>query len=401
MTARMTLQPVAAYRINLAASYRRLEVRIAAHNIKASDASKKIKAAHRSLAEKIIRLYKQAFHRWQASCLGAIEGMQLPTLELNNCFLARVMTCTDRTIKNYRKRLHGLGLIVKTHWHGSRKPYEIEIDPSFLVFEVRNEHGNWQNFPLTSTCTSTSTLTGTSTGTTLEENSSNGKESGPEPKAAMEQEPTLSSRPVQRPEREPETGPETIDRNENGGQQSCQSTQKPVQRPELNDRNENGGQQSCQSTQKPVQRPELNDRNENGGQEEVSWRYASQLWVEARRRLWPRKYFSPENEERARKMIQKMFLLAPMDRYGRYFEIWLFRIGLAMLHWEREFGEKVPDPVTFFDLDNPNGFAITKNWPDDPDRYPEHKPNYKLRRKITTQHGGRRSSTIRLGNLFQ
>lgn len=384
MTARTTLQPVAAYRINLAASYRRLEVRISAHNIKAGDASEKIKATHRSLAEKIIRLYKQAFHRWQASCLGAIEGMQLPPLELNNCFLARLMTCTDRTIKNYRKRLHGLGLIAKTHWHGSRKPYEIELDPSFLVFEVRNEYGKWQNFPLTSTCTKTSTLTGTSTGTTLEENSSNGKELGPEPDVSrpvpekeLEQEPTLSSRPVQRLERGPGTEPEPIDRNENGGQQSCQTTQ---------------GQE---------QQPETKDRNENGGQDEVSWRYASQLWVEARRRLWPRKYFSPENEERARKMIQKMFLLAPMDRYGRYFEIWLFRIGLAMLHWEREFGEKLPDPVTFFDLDNPNGFAITKNWPDDPDRYPEHKPNYKLRRKITTQHGGRRKNTIRLGNLFQ
>lgn len=381
MTARTTLQPVAAYRINLAASYRRLEVRISAHNIEASDASQKIKATHRSLAEKIIRLYKQAFHRWQASCLGAIEGMQLPALELNNCFLARLMTCTDRTIKNYRKRLYGLGLIVKTHWHGSRQPYEVELDPSFLVFEVRNEYGNWQNFPLTSTCTNTSTLTSTSTGTELEENSSNRgaptatpKELEPDvsrlvPGKGLEQEPTLSSRPVQQLEQI--------------------------------DRNENGGQQSCQTTQEPVQRPEPKGRNENGGQDEVSWRYASQLWVEARRRLWPRKYFSPENEERARKMIQKMFLLAPIDRYGRYFEIWLFRIGLAMLHWEREFGEKLPDPVTFFDLGNPNGFAITKNWTDDPDRYPEHKPNYKLRRRITTQHGGRRSNMIRLGNLFQ
>ncbi|HKK77054.1 MAG TPA: hypothetical protein VJ953_18390 [Saprospiraceae bacterium] len=372
MTARTTLQPVAAYRINLAASYRRLEVRIAAHNIRVDDVSQKIKATHHCLAKEIIRLYKQTFHCWQASCLGAIKGMQLPTQKLNNALLGRIMTCTGRTIQNYRKRLQGLGLIAKTHWHGSNKPYFIEIAPSFLVFEARNEHGQWQNFPLTSTCTSTSTLTSTSTGTKLEENSSNAKESGlepelprPEPKVEMKPEPT----PLPRPE----------------------------QQPELMDRNENGGQQSCQNTQEPEQ----NDGNEPGEQEEVAWRYAAQLWTEARRRLWPRKYFSPENEERVRRMIQKMFLLAPMDRYGRYFEIWLFRIGLAMLHWEREFGEKIPDPVVFFDLDNPNGFAITRNWPNDPDRYPVQKPNYKLRRRVATQRAGRKGDTIRLGNLFQ
>jgi hypothetical protein len=163
--------------------------------------------------------------------------------------------------------------------------------------------------------------------------------------------------------------------------------------------------QEPRSESRPVQRPELIDRNENGGQDserqEVSWRYASQLWVDTRRRLWPRQYFSPENQERGRIAMQKMFLLAPIDRYGRLYEIWLFRICLVMLHWEREFGEKIPEPTVFFDIDNPNGFAITRDWPKDEKRYPAQPVSYKNKRRLMTQSSGKRGDLSRLGNLFQ
>ena len=197
-------------RVDVPKTMDRLTQKIIAYNIKFTGcAEKQIKAAPRAMAEKLVRFYKHLFRDWQLERMGMIEGLEPPTLLMNNMILAKEMTTTDRTIRNYKKRLMGLGFIEKSVYHGSKKPYELVLNMDFFVFQKRHRDGIWcdnvQIFPPKGSGTSFQDPSRT----LLAENSTKGKELDPGQRKIV-----------------PEQQPEPIDQDEMGSTQADRIHQK-------------------------------------------------------------------------------------------------------------------------------------------------------------------------------
>jgi hypothetical protein len=140
-TAKKIMRSSCRYHIDFPKSVNLLQQKIEQHNLaNAGDSSRKIRVTAAVLAEKLIRLYKRRFTEWQAAQLFPASLKDMPTLEINNQFLAEIMQVSDRTIRNYRARLKVLGFIEEEIWHGSCRSFEIRINPEFL-FMTENGQG--------------------------------------------------------------------------------------------------------------------------------------------------------------------------------------------------------------------------------------------------------------------
>lgn len=338
--------------VDVPKSINKLEDKIIEHNIKfAGNSDKQIKAAPRAMAEKLVRLYKHAFHTWQMERMGLVEGLEPMLLEMNNQLLAKIMSTTDRTIRNYKKRLTELGFILKSIYHGSKQPFELLINPEFLVFRKRHKDGIWiynvQIFPPKGSSTSSQNFTST----LLAEDSAKDDELGPaQRKKAPEQQ-------------------------ENEGNPAPMN-QVPEQQPEQFSQNEKGSTQTDSINQK-----------------------AAQLFAKARPLLWPGQYFSQNEVQSARKNIARIFERRP-DRVQCLHDIALYRCLLASAYWKREFDEEIQPTGQFFDPDNPKGIAATKDWMFDQERFPLPKINRADKFKLQTKHTNRKNDVNSIGSLF-
>lgn len=356
MTARSGFISTVKYRIDVPKTIDRLTAKIDAHNIKfAHDSSKQIKAAARCLAEKLVRYYYHRFNDWHLERYGLIEGLEPPLLKMNNQELAKEMTATDRTIRNYKKRLTTLGFIVKSIYHGSKKPYELVLNPDFFVFQKRHRDGIWidnvQIFPPKGTSTNNQNFTST----LLAENSAKNDESEPaHRKKAPEQTP------------EPE---------------------KKATEPAL-------------TSEVPEQQPELSNQNEKGStQTERILKKSHLLFSKTRPLLWPGQYFSQNECNLARENIARIFRMAP-DRLERMFKIAFSRCVLAEAYWKREFGEDIPPPGQFFDPDHPKGISVTRDWFYDEEKFPTPKINRFDKFRLQTYKTQRKNDTASIASIF-
>lgn len=374
MTVYKKLKAVETWSIKLDKSYQLLEHYTQAHNARASKASERIKAVHRALAEKIIRLYRRRWLQYQAENLWANPG-DLPYLELNNQFLAKIMSCTDRTIRNYRDRLEALGLIVETIWHGSNAAYEIKIDPKFLWIESNLHRGMRKIFPHTSTCTP---LQEPFTRTLLPEKS--GNDMAPVPGTDSEQEPFY--------------------RNEQGSTTKKEESQEPqeqtavVKAEKLEHPPAKGaGDPPCGDG------PPANDP----GEEPKSPRrqFAEAFWSYAKNTLWPGKYFSEPEKEKILARIGALFGAKHPHLYGKILKAYAFRIHLVKLYWQKDCGP-LPSPAEFFDYTNQEGFVKTKAWARNPEKYSED-PTRKLQTisRLVGRQRPRGSGMTNIADLFK
>jgi hypothetical protein len=352
MTARNGFISKVQYKIDVPRTIIRLTAKIDAHNIKhAQDSSRQIKAAPRALAEKLVRMYYHRFNDWHLERYGLIEGLDPPLLEMNNQLLAREMTATDRTIRNYKKRLTDLGFILKSIYHGSKKPYELMLNPDFFVFKKRHKDGIWidnvQIFPPKGSGTNNQYFTST----LLAEKSAK--------EAALE--------PGQR-KKAPEPDPKALD--------PAPRQVAPERTPELSSQHEKGSTQTARIQQK-----------------------SELLFAKIRPLLWPGQYFSQNECNLARENIARIFRKAP-DRLERMFQIAFSRCVLASAYWEREFGESLPPPGQFFDPDIERGISATRDWFYDEEAFPTPKINPANKFRLQTYKTTRKNGAISIGSLF-
>jgi hypothetical protein len=336
-----------------------LEEKIKAHNDRAISAGQKIKAVHRALAEKLIRLFRRHFAEWQAhnGFIYNPNNTPLPTLRVNNEFLGEIMGCTARTIRNYRDRLESLDLITTTILHGSNAAFELILNPDFLWVSCGSAPLRIlppvQSFPHTSSCT-------------LQE-------------------------PLPEPVLEPVCGKKFEESGDCVDNSSRVVGTEPEQlaQPEPNHRNESSGcaartaPPSCAAPPSPAHR-----------------QAARFLAAWALRKLYPARNFTVSEKIAIEQQIDRLFAPVSLQNLPTLAEIYHGRCHLAALVWTTETGTTLPDPWDFFNPDNPRGFRITRDWPE---RQAEllakvpPSPPPPLKRMRDTD---RRTGETKLGNLF-
>jgi hypothetical protein len=310
----------AQYSINFPKSVNILREKIDLHNTSTSLSSEKIKTGPAMLAEKLIQIYRKRFTRWQASELFQVNVDDMPTLSINNMFLAGIMACTDRTVRNYRDRLKKLGFIAKEIWHGSNQPFEIVINPEFLFIADNSKSGaraftssQRQIFPLISSSTEqeplTRTLPVTITGKPL-----------PEPENGISKEPETASSP---------TLPERVNRND---------------QPEVNFKGK--------SKKNPIKI--------TGAREDLLRRHAKSVLLVAQTLI-----FKEEQEKSVKieafKRIMELYGNAPREKFPKITANYCARVRLCEELWEDQHGS-FPRMDQFFDYRQQVGFISTKNW---------------------------------------
>ncbi len=367
MTAHSTVfRPVSTvkvYQIDYPRSIMLLEEKIEQHNDKAISAGQKIKVVHRTLAEKLIRLFRRHFAEWQAhhGFIYNPNNTPLPTLRVNNEFLGKIMGCTARTIRNYRDRLENLDLITTTILHGSNAAFEVVLNPDFLWVSCGSDPLRLlppvQSFPHTSSCT-------------LQE-----------PLPELVQEPVCGKdfsecgEPVDNSSRAVGTEPE-----------------QPAQ-PEPKNRNESSGDRT--RTPFPVApgfpAPPPSPAHRQAARFLAAW---------ALRKLYPARNFTVSEKIAIEQQIDRLFAPVSLRNLPTLAEIYHGRCQLAALVWTTETGKPLPNPWDFFNPDNPNGFRITRDWPERQAellaKLPPSPPPTPKRMRDTD----RRSGETKLGNLF-
>jgi hypothetical protein len=379
MTAQSTFfQPtskVLAYKIEYPRSMMLLEEKIKEHNAKATRTEDRIKVTHQALAEKLIRMLRKYFYDWQA-LNGFIYNPHktcLPTLRTNNEFLAKMMGCTSRTIRNYRDRLEALNLITVTVLHGTNANFELAINPEFLWITSNADPLRIlppkQIFPLTST----------------------------------------STKPEQLEQQEPVSGKDCAGAGQNVdnssvGQRPHQDANAPAtaqlpeqpEQPEPNHRNESSG--CATGTPSPVAPgvPAARPSREH--------RQAARLLADAAlRKLYPGRKISVFEKMTVEEHLDRLLAQVTLKQLPELTNLYTKQIKLVALQWSDQMGIPLPDPTDFFNPDNPNGFALTWDYAEEwQHKLPSPSFSAPSRRSPTpnTPTTEAKTGEIKIGNLF-
>ena len=307
------------YKIDFAKSLRILEDKIEQYNATANTRNK-VKAVHRSLAEKLIRLFRNRFFAWQAHNGFTFSPTlsPLPLLEANNQFLAEIMTCTDRTIRNYRERLEALGLITQTVWHGSNAAFELSLNVDFLYVCTNRDSAlvpAMQSFPHTS--------------------------SGYIPEPLPELVPVLVSGNLSLQPEQPEP-PVTLN--------AVVKPELPAQ-PEPEYRNETSRPHT--GTAPPVAPTPPRAEHVRAARALASW---------ALPMLYPGVKFSADDQVKTEAAIGQLFAPVVPAKIKLVMENYAYRCQIISALWTIKTGTPLPPPHEFFDQNNLEGFRSTRHW---------------------------------------
>lgn len=323
------------YRVNVAKSCALLEQRIKAYNEQHSERKHRLKAVHYALAKKLLELYAGTFWDWQVKHYFSFNPyIPLPYLSINNVTLGDWMVCTDRSIRNYRDKLEALGFIVETVSHGTKRNFELRINPAFIHMAVnttteRVALPEVQSFPQTGSGYPQLEQTGTVSG----------KEREPAP-PVVEQELNVES--VQEPQ-------EPGNRNERREQKTpCGGTGTPT-----------GTPPSCAAP--PAPSPENVEQRRAG---RALMQYALPV-------LYPqRRYWNAEEKGRIEAQAERLFESVTELNINKVIDNYCLRVLMAAHHYQKHTGVPLPAPDVFFNPDCEFGFRITRYWPQYPEKFP-------------------------------
>ncbi len=369
---RNTAANVVVYRLNIAQSYKLVEQKFNDYNSQQSDKKNRLKAAHFALAKKLVELFTARFWEWQAKHgFSFTPSTPLPTLSINNVTLAEWIFCTDRSVRNYRQKLQQCGFILDTISHGTKKNFELALNPEFLWMAV-NTHTNRvvlsiaersrseapvQNFPQTSSGYPERELTGTVCGKKLE------------PSTAM-----ADAEMVQE-QQELENGNERREESTPFGATGTLTGTPP----------------SCAAPPAPAV--------ENAFQ-----RRAGRLLIQySLPLLHPKtRYWNAHEKGQMEAQAARLFEGVTEQNLNKILDNYCLRVLMAAHHYQRFTGVPIPHPAVFFNPDEPAGFVLTRNWPQYPDQFPIIRA--KTAPKVRTskpQDNGRIGGQMEIGQLAQ
>jgi hypothetical protein len=367
------------FRIDIACSNNLLQRKVRDFNRTCQEDRKKtLKAAPAALGEKILRLYKNHFQIWNTKTgYSWRPGAPLPALELNNQFLGEIMSCTDRTIRNYRARLVEIGLIVETTFHGTNAPFEVQLNPDFLHFCTSQSAQRIplpvQNFPHTRTGTLELELTGTVSGKKCEV-------TGTEPEPGCG-----NLTPVTGTELEPNWNEASSNLL---GDVQGEKTGTPPRVP------------AAPPTPPAGAAPEVDADQPDDPDQPHREKAARALLAFMLPKLYPGRHWKPAEKWAILQVTLRLFAGVPKENLSKVLENYAYRCWIAVYFYERETGKPIPYPTEFFNPDNPTGFRITRAWAKDPDRFTFTNPSRRLPVLGTPTTNDRRNGQVSLYELL-
>ncbi len=343
--------------IDFSKSHLLMEKKFEQYNLQQSKACDKIKMPHIFLAKELIRLYRAMFRRWHNTDRKLETVKDMPLLSVNNKFLGQITGRTDRSIRNYRKVLQKAGFFLPVAYddqempvyeihHGRQADFEVLINPEFLYIETAKTKvklrlatsplsvATRKNFPPTST-------------STVQEQQEQQELVGGKSCAFAEK--------FEQEQQEPGSG------EANASIVHQQEQQEPMDK---NEPRKFGHTSQKTGTKIPA-----------GGGEVDPYRarkvrgFSKKLLNGVRTYLYPAEAWPKDYRILVLQTIDRLFGDKPEELFPRIASNYYERMKLVQLHWHKEFGE-LPEPHVFFNPENPNGFRITKNWPNNPEKYP-------------------------------
>ncbi|MTB53911.1 hypothetical protein [Lewinella sp. W8] len=120
--------------LKIAKSYKLLDLATDLWNGNNPQYGKRMNSNHIQLMKQLFWLLKKQASNYQLTAPAATDGYLMRPLRVNNKQLAKYLKCSERTVRNLRKRLK-LASWISEVFHGSNSSYEIHINPDLLHLE--------------------------------------------------------------------------------------------------------------------------------------------------------------------------------------------------------------------------------------------------------------------------
>ncbi len=342
--------------LNFSESLSALEGYIKEYNGAAEGLKEQVRQPVADTARAIVLLYGR--YLAVANDLEPIDPSDLPPLRTSNVQLAGRCHCSDRTVRRHILKLLDAGVITGKAWHGTNSSIELWINPKLLWISLwTTENVRIQGHIVRTEETAHTTQKG-------------GSEDAERTSCPHYNKGYLNNKknniisavenPVMSAHRE-----ETGDLRK----------RRPLSRTSLLDSTGNtvtghagekvkgnsievAGEKARAGSSKMAP---VGTKDSSGAGRSASL-YAEDLWRVARQQLYPDTYLSPWQVREAKRLIPRFYETVPQERLQSCHIALLERVGMAKDYVGKGKGRFVLLPHQYFDRENPNGFAGTKEW---------------------------------------
>jgi hypothetical protein len=128
------LQQTIMIELKIAKSYHLLDMATDLWNTANPKYGQRMNGSHVQLMKQLLWLLKKQASNYQLVAPAAEDGYLMRPLRTNNKQLAKYLKCSERTVRNLRKRVKLAGWIAEV-WHGSNASFEIHLNPDLLHLE--------------------------------------------------------------------------------------------------------------------------------------------------------------------------------------------------------------------------------------------------------------------------
>lgn len=120
--------------LKLSKSYKLLDQATDLWNTANPKYGQRMNGSHLQLMKQFFWLLKKQASNYQLTAPSTEDGYLMRPLRTNNKQLAKYLKCSERTVRNLRKRIKLAGWIAEV-WHGSNASFEIHLNPDLLYLE--------------------------------------------------------------------------------------------------------------------------------------------------------------------------------------------------------------------------------------------------------------------------
>ncbi len=322
--------------LNYSISLKALDRYVQGYNKKQQSVKTKVRTAMIYTAKELLKIYGVSLRK--DAMVAPVTLEHIPGLRTNNAQLATLTQGCKRTIQRHIKRLEQAGIITHKIGHGSNASYELFIHPDILQL---------QEVPIP-----------------------------PKQKAETQREataskyPDKSKTPAEYPEKK-ETPTEYPEKSKTPVKTTgLESVRQGIERLQQAWKNKGTPQKEDAFVQKATAPTEQNSTTkENPTVEENNQRslqiihYSTELWRVARDKLYQDALLTPEQGIIAKRLLYQWYDPVATSKLEALHQVYLRRIDLVAKYFKKDPDRRfVQLPYLYFDPNNSNGFAGTRQW---------------------------------------
>ena len=353
--------------LNYSVSFKAMDHYIAAHNAAQPTLRTKVRTSMIHTARELIRIYGVVLQRKDRQ--SPIDLKNLPSLWTNNPQLATLTQGCSRTMQRHLKRLQEAGIITHKIFHGSKRSYELLINPEiiFINREQAPEITDLSTLEDKKKTTDTQFFkndTGTKCPGTDTRNITRNKINILKAVNKLKQQ-------LQSPQKEitavtgntKEKDSLSLKVLETTGNTFAGNTQMKEleKKPDVQDAQVKELRREQTAPTVALDAPEGDEQPRHS----FFAPYVIALWKLAKAELYHDVHLTTSQCEIALQLLEKWYEPVSVDRLERVHEVYCSRITLVKKYLNADLKNRyVQLPYLYFDPENPSGFAGTKKWYD-------------------------------------